>query len=210
MPDFGSGTVAVADAYFDIHFSPKFRVRTGKDKTPVGMELLQGDAYCLFPERAQASNLVPNRDLGVQVQGMLNNHLFYAGGVMNGVPDGSSSTTDVDTNNGKDLAGRIVLIPWKTTKTPLPKLNGLGFALGDRWGVSWARCRCSERRRSRRKFSYSGATADGTRRRVTPSVSTTTRASEASASKMHRRNGWPRALSGGKSPTTPGRSRARC
>ena len=41
MPDFGNGTAVLQDAYFDIRFSPKFRVRSGKDKTPVGYELLQ-------------------------------------------------------------------------------------------------------------------------------------------------------------------------
>src|SRR3990170_657990 len=41
----------------------------GKDKTPIGHELLIGDAYLLFPERALASSLVPNRDIGVAVQG---------------------------------------------------------------------------------------------------------------------------------------------
>src|SRR6266481_2145547 len=45
MPDFGNGTAVVQDAYVDIRFSPKFRVRTGKDKTPVGYELLEGDAF---------------------------------------------------------------------------------------------------------------------------------------------------------------------
>ena len=64
MPDFGNGTAVLLDAYFDIRFSPKFRVRSGKDKTPVGYELLQGDAFLLFPERALASSLVPNRDVG--------------------------------------------------------------------------------------------------------------------------------------------------
>ena len=49
MPDFGNGTTIVQDAYFDIRFSPKFRVRTGKDKTPVGYELLEGDGFLLFP-----------------------------------------------------------------------------------------------------------------------------------------------------------------
>ena len=43
MPDFGNGTAVVQDAYFDVRFSPKFRVRAGKDKTPIGLELLQGD-----------------------------------------------------------------------------------------------------------------------------------------------------------------------
>src|SRR5436189_847128 len=33
MPDFGGGTTIIQDAYFDIRFSPKFRIRTGKDKT---------------------------------------------------------------------------------------------------------------------------------------------------------------------------------
>src|SRR2546423_15109049 len=131
MPDFGNGTTIVQDAYLDIRFSPKFRVRTGKDKTPVGYELLEGDAFLLFPERALATSLVPNRDIGVQVQGdVLSNHLFYAAGVFNGVPDGASSTTELDTNNGKDIAGRIVVTPWRTAATPPPALAGLGFALG--------------------------------------------------------------------------------
>ena len=39
MPDFGNGTAVLLDAYFDVRFSPKFRVRSGKDKTPVGYEL---------------------------------------------------------------------------------------------------------------------------------------------------------------------------
>src|SRR5258706_12810825 len=30
MPDFGNGTTIVQDAYFDIRFSSRFRVRTGK------------------------------------------------------------------------------------------------------------------------------------------------------------------------------------
>ena len=93
MPDFGNGTAVLLDAYFDIRFSPKFRVRTGKDKTPIGYELLQGDPYLLFPERSLASSLVPNRDVGIQVQGDLSPRLFYAAGIFNGVPDGVNSVT---------------------------------------------------------------------------------------------------------------------
>jgi phosphate-selective porin OprO and OprP len=170
MPDFGNGTAVVADAYLDIRFSSKFRVRTGKDKAPIGAELLQGDAYVLFPERALATSLVPNRDIGVQVQGdVLNNHLFYAAGVMNGVPDGSSSTTELDTNSGKDLVGRVVLTPWRTGQTPLPKLNGLGFALGGSAGHETGALPSFKTSAQQTYFSYAGATADGTRHRVTPS-----------------------------------------
>src|SRR5207342_2323960 len=104
MPDFGSGAAVIADAYFDIRFSPKFRLRTGKDKTPVGYELLMGDAFLLFPERSLASSLVPNRDIGFQAQGdLLSGKLAYAAGVFNGIPDGASSVTDLDANSAKDL-----------------------------------------------------------------------------------------------------------
>jgi phosphate-selective porin OprO/OprP len=171
MPDFGNGTAVVQDAYFDIRFSPKFRVRTGKDKTPVGLELLQGDAFLLFPERALASSLVPNRDVGVQVQGdVLSNHLFYAVGVFNGIPDGTSSTTELDTNNGKDTAGRVVLTPWRSTRRPLRKLNGLGFALGGSTGHELGPLSTFRTSVQQPYFSYQGAAADGTRRRVSPSV----------------------------------------
>src|SRR4051812_33451315 len=85
MPDFGNDASVLQDAYFDIRFSPKFRLRNGKDKTPVGYELLQGDAYLLFPERALASSLLPNRDVGIQALGELSSRLSYAGGVFNGV-----------------------------------------------------------------------------------------------------------------------------
>src|SRR5688572_13893167 len=56
MTEFAGGSPTVLDAYFDVRFSSKFRLRSGKDKTPVGYELLQPDPFLLFPERALASN----------------------------------------------------------------------------------------------------------------------------------------------------------
>ena len=56
----------------------------------------------LAQERSLASSLVPNRDVGVQVLGDLKpGRVTYSAGVMNGVPDGTSSTTD-DDSNGDD------------------------------------------------------------------------------------------------------------
>ena len=57
MPEL-AGSVTLLDAYFDIRFSSKLRVRSGKDKTPVGYEMLLGDAYLIFPERSVVSLLV--------------------------------------------------------------------------------------------------------------------------------------------------------
>jgi phosphate-selective porin OprO/OprP len=172
MPDFGNGTTVVQDAYVDVRFSTKFRVRTGKDKTPIGHELLIGDAYLLFPERALASSLVPNRDIGVAVQGDLaGTRVFYAAGVYNGVPDGASTTTEVDTNNGKDLAGRIVVNPFRDPKRPARALNGLGFQVGGSTGKESGALPAFRTSVGQTYFSYAtGAAASGTRTRVTPAV----------------------------------------
>ena len=97
---------------------------------------------------------------------------FYAAGVFNGVPDGSSSTTDVDTNNGKDLAGRIVVQPFAIGATPPGALNGLGIpGRRDRRASRRARCRRSGRPSARpTSRTRSTATANGSRTRVTPAV----------------------------------------
>ena len=172
MPDLGSGASTVQDAYFDIRFSPKFRIRTGKDKSPVGYELLVGDAFLLFPERSLASSLVPNRDIGVQVQGDLaGGKLFYAGGIINGVPDGSSTTTEVDTNSDKDVAGRIVVQPFRSATQPDRALNGLGFQLGGSTGQQTGALPSFRTSVGQTYFSYATtSTANGVRNRVTPAL----------------------------------------
>ena len=170
MPDFGGGTTVVQDAYMDVRFSPKFRVRLGKDKTPIGYELLQGDAYLLFPERSLASSLVPNRDIGVAVQGDLAaNRAFYAVGAYNGIPDGSSATTEVDTNNAKDLAGRVVVQPFKTASSPA--LKQFGFQVGGSTGKEAGALPSFKTSIQQTYFSYaSTATANGSRTRVSPAL----------------------------------------
>lgn len=170
MPDFGSGQTVVLDAYFDIRFSPKFRVRIGKDKTPVGYELLQGDAFLLFPERALASSLVPNRDIGVQVQGDLSPRFYYASGVFNGIPDGTNGTTEVDANSDKDLAARVVIQPFRKSGST-SALNGLGFQVGGTVGVQSGALPAFRTSVGQTYFSYAaGAAAAGDRKRVTPAV----------------------------------------
>lgn len=162
MPDFGSGAATLPDAYFDIRFSPKFRVRTGKDKTPVGYELLICDGCLLFPERSLASGLVPNRDVGVQAQGELRRGtLSYSAGVFNGVADGTSSTTEVDINSGKDVAGRIVA----------RFANGAGVHLGASTGTQTGALPSFRTSVGQTYFAYgTGVTADGRRTRFSPAV----------------------------------------
>lgn len=170
MPDFGNGATQVPDAYLEFRPSTAFRIRTGKDKTPVGYELLQGDANLWFPERALASSLVPNRDLGVELLGDLaKGRVSYQGGIFNGVPDGASTTTEVDTNNSKDLAGRIVVNPFRGAKATA--LSGFGFHLGASTGKETGALSTFKTSVGQTYFSYdAGVTAAGSRTRLAPAV----------------------------------------
>jgi phosphate-selective porin OprO and OprP len=145
MPDFGNGQAVLADAYVDIRFFRALRVRTGKDKVPVGHELLQGDGNLMFQERTLASNLVPNRDLGIQAQGEAwGPRLSYAAGVFNGIPDGTSSTADTDANGAKDLVGRVTVQPFRRAAGPAgARPPGSGCSWAGRTGHRRGRCRRS-------------------------------------------------------------------
>ena len=132
-PDFGNGATVLQDAYLDVRFTPKLRFRAGKIKTPFGIERLQSAQSILFVERALPNNLVPNRDVGLQVHGDLLEGAFgYQLAVLNGVPDGGS--VDIDTNGGKDLAGRLFLQPWRNKGTS--PLRGLGFGVSATTGTA--------------------------------------------------------------------------
>ena len=169
-PDFGLGTLVLQDAYVDTVFSPAFRLRVGKAKTPFGLERLQPVSNILFFERALPTSLVPNRDVGLQVLGDLSAGLVsYAAGVMNGVSDGSSA--DIDTNDGKDLAGRVAVRPF--VKDAANPLRGLTLAVaGARGRQSGALALPTYRTALLQQpyFSYLGSVADGVRTRYSPQL----------------------------------------
>lgn len=130
-PDFGGGKTIVQDAYIDAKFNPWLQVKAGKQKTPFGLERLQGDADGKFTERSLVNNLVPNRDIGVQLHGAIaGNTVEYALGYFNGVIDGNSSdnytNADTDNNRDKDYVARIFATPFKNDTG---FLQGLGFGL---------------------------------------------------------------------------------
>lgn len=126
MPDFGQGQTVLYDAYMEARFNPAFRVRAGKFKPPIGLERLQSATDILFVERALPTNLVPNRDLGIQIGGdVAGGAVSYALGVFNGVPDLGNG--DTDSNNDKDVAARVFFQPFVAGNGPL---KGLGFGVG--------------------------------------------------------------------------------
>jgi phosphate-selective porin OprO/OprP len=129
MPDFAQGQTTLFDAYWEGNFVPAFAVRAGKFKPPVGLERLQSATDMPFAERGLPTNLVPNRDIGLQVGGDLDSGLVsYAVGIFNGVADLGNG--DGDLNDSKDLDARIFIQPVKSGS-----LKGLGLGIAGTTGL---------------------------------------------------------------------------
>ena len=122
-----SGNPQLYDAWIDANLDRQFKIRVGKFKPPIGLERLQSPADLLFVERAFPTDLVPNRDVGVQFSGdVLNRTLNYAVGVFDGAVD-NTSVGSGDNNNGKDFDARLFAHPFRNTD--LKGLRGLGFGI---------------------------------------------------------------------------------
>ena len=129
VPDFGGSTVQIFDAYLNYRHRPELQLQVGKFKSPVGLEHLQADANILFNERSLATDLVPNRDLGVELHGdLFNGAVSYAAGIFNGSSDYSGTTTNGDFDNNKAFVGRLFFQPLKNSD--VDALKGIGFGVG--------------------------------------------------------------------------------
>ena len=92
MPDFGQGKVVLQDGWLNIAYFPQAQFQLGKYKAPVNMERLQSDPYIEFIQRSEVLNLVPNRDVGAQIQrNLFNSRMTYQIALMNGVPTNTAS-----------------------------------------------------------------------------------------------------------------------
>jgi phosphate-selective porin OprO/OprP len=186
MLDFASGIGSSAanngflqDAYVNARFLPALQVQAGKFKEPVGLERLQSGANLTFVERGYPTQLVPNRDVGLQLQGdLLGGLLRYEAGVFNGVSDGSSGDAET-TDDEKDFAGRWFAIPFKNLRGGA--LRGLGLGVAGTYGNQEGGGFVSKYKTTGQQqfFSYrSGAgtaaapnvVADGAHWRVTPQL----------------------------------------
>ena len=126
VPDLGNGQALLYDAYADIKITPYTVLRGGKFKTPLGLEVLQSDPDRSFIENALPSDLVPNRDEGLQLYGDIVHRLSYQVAIVNGAPDGGN--IDGANHNGKDVVGRIFATPF--APSGIAALKGLGFGVG--------------------------------------------------------------------------------
>lgn len=167
-PDFGGGAAVLQDAWIEFKPSPRLRIRLGKQKPPGGLERLQSATAIHFIERAFPSLLLPNRDVGIQIHGDLAGGIVsYGAALLNGAPDGGG--VDTDLNDGKDLAGRVFLSPFKKGKSPL---KGLGIGIA---GTTGQQSGPLPAYRSGGQISVitilTGITASGPRKRYSPQLS---------------------------------------
>ncbi|MGE8220296.1 MAG: OprO/OprP family phosphate-selective porin [Stenotrophomonas acidaminiphila] len=135
-PEFAGDSATIVDAYVDLRFNPAHALRVGKFTSPVGLERLQSSAALVDVERALPSELAPNRDLGVQLQGELAAGRFsYALGVFNGAVDGRDATSS-NPDDDFEIAGRVFFEPLKGSDSAWAGLGvGLGASAGQKHGV---------------------------------------------------------------------------
>jgi phosphate-selective porin OprO and OprP len=123
----GNGAPQILNASVNYRYTPALQFQAGKFVTPFGLEMLQPDRDTFFNERALASDLVPNRDVGLQVHGdLFEQGVNYAAALLNGTTDGTSSPNN---NFADDLAfaGRLFFQPF--VKSSMSGLRGAGFGL---------------------------------------------------------------------------------
>ncbi len=132
VPEFAGSQVSLLDANLTFAPAKTWQVKFGRFKAPLGLEMLQSDPVTFFVERSVVSNLVPNRDVGIQLGGSAaGGALTYAVGVFNGVPD-NASAAGADFDNDKDVIGRLFLQPFRGNEAS--PLRGLGIGVAGSLG----------------------------------------------------------------------------
>lgn len=127
------GRVQTPDAFGEWDYFPGFRIRMGKFKSPVGLEMLQAAQNLSFMERSLTRNLLPNRDLGVMVWGIFDRGaLEYQVGVFNGVPNANFYTESAATSSGKTIEARLFSRPF--VNSSVETFRGFGVGVGLTFG----------------------------------------------------------------------------
>jgi phosphate-selective porin OprO/OprP len=128
MPDFGQYNPQVQEAYLELKTLPFAKLRVGKFKEPIGLEVLRQDRDLTFTERSIASDLVPLRYVGAQLSGsVLGKSISYEGGYFAGSSDGYNAVFTQWTHANEGVA-RVFLLPFATTSIGAVKNFGFGLA----------------------------------------------------------------------------------
>jgi phosphate-selective porin OprO and OprP len=95
--DFAGSRLVVNDAWGELALFPEFTLRFGKDKGQFGIERLQSATQLTFIERSFATQISPNRDIGLAARGDIAGGLVhYSVAAVDGVHDNSVIESDTD------------------------------------------------------------------------------------------------------------------
>ncbi|HEY7837418.1 MAG TPA: hypothetical protein VIC54_02360 [Terriglobales bacterium] len=168
VPDFAPGQMAVNAASISVRIFPHLALIIGKAHAPVRLKYTAPSASLRFPERSLVSDLEPASDVGVQVEGSAAaGGLSYEAGVFNGANDGTSG--GFAHFGAHQLDARITAEPFLHDRREW--WRDLGFALGGTRGTASGSLPVFKSFSQAKFFSYArGASADGTRWRLTPAV----------------------------------------
>ena len=149
--EFGKGNSCLWDGYMGFNYLPEAKLRIGQFKQPFSLEWYSSADWRDFIEMPlPIDNLTPDMDIGAMLHGNLGKGVLnYGLGIFNGTGKNTS-----DTNDDKDVVGRIVFSPFNSSENPF--LNGLHFGGSMTYGNQE-----TERDEMRRKgkFQTAGETA---------------------------------------------------
>ncbi len=124
-----SYSVKLKDGYIDVNYFPEARLRIGQFKVPFSFEALQSHKYLDFVDLSLAvQNLRAGRDIGMMLFGGYHEKLLqYQLALING-----SGENNPDNNSEKDVAARVVLLPFLNTGNEL--LSSMQFGVSGTFG----------------------------------------------------------------------------
>jgi len=167
MPDFGQNTPQIQEAFLELKSLKFAKLRVGKFKEPIGLEVLRSDRDLTFAERSLGSDLVPLRYIGAQLSGsVLSDSVSYAAGYFNGSSDGSNGAF-TQWSHGNEAAARAFFRPFAATR--LNALRQFGIGLAGSAGHQHGAIAGLKTMGQSTFFKYSSSTmADGEHNRLTP------------------------------------------
>ena len=123
--DYSGGTVRLLDGHADLPVTPTWKLRFGKFKSPIGLELLEAPIELVFIDSAYPTYLVPNRDTGALLYGSVGSWDVQLASLA-GAAD--TSSLDKDNDSGRSLIARVIGKP----------ISGLGVLDNAEVGIAFS------------------------------------------------------------------------
>ena len=172
VPEFAGGDATtsspvIQDAWLSAKLSPAFALKAGKFTTPI---VLEPGSNRAFIESPFVNTLAPNRDLGVEALGALNDYVDYRLGAYNGQRNNTAGFVR-DGDNDKVVAGRLTVSPFRGRFSFFEPLSlGLGFSVGRDKGTAGSALQNPVTNAQQSLLNFGTLTADGRHYRLSPSM----------------------------------------